>query len=306
MRNKAFDNIIIKALCIALAVIMILGLAACDSQNGAGKTASTASGNPANTAEGQNKAGSNAPGTNGQANGSKSVNEPANSANDGSDAAANAQTGIDSILEFNDGPTVTLTVGGETYELKKDIKTYLFIGIDSQDKNDAPIGETWASSQSDVLILCVIDDAAKEYSVLNINRETIATVDILDATGDIIGQQDQHINFAFAYTTNRTINSENTVRAVSRFLGSIPIDGYVTLAMGALPVLNDTVGGVTITIPEDLTYTDPAFTKGAEVKLTGAQAERFIRVRMGLENDSNQQRMRRQQIYLAALKKTAK
>ncbi len=281
MRNKAFDNII-KALCLALTLAMVIGLTACGSGS--------------------------ATNTNGQGSGSNSAasNGGPASGSSGSNPNNNTQTGIESILEFNDSPTVTLTANGETYELKKDIKTYLFIGIDSELPNDTPLGDKWAGSQCDVLSLYVIDEAKKEYSVLNINRDAVATVDVLDFDGNIIAQQEQQIEFAFSYTMNRAVNSENAVRAVSRLIGGIPIDGYVTIAMGALKPLNDAVGGITITIPEDLTRVDPAFEKGATLTLDGELAEKYIRARLVLENPSNQERVKRQQLYLNEFKNVVK
>lgn len=274
MRNKAFNNLII-ALCVLLVLAMMAGLTACSESKGSSNA------DP-------NKQNASASGANSQGN---------TSDNSG---------GIESVLEFNNGPSVTITANDETYELKKDIKTYLFIGIDSALPNDAPLGGEWKGSQCDVLALYVIDEAKKEYGILNINRDAVVSVDVLDFDGNIVAEQDQQIEFAFSYTMDRTKNSENAVRAVSRLIGGIPIDGYVTIAYGALPALNDEIGGVTVTIPEDLSKVDPAFTKGAEIRLNGAQAERFIRVREGLDDESNQQRMRRQQIYLTEFKKTVR
>ena len=64
--------------------------------------------------------------------------------------------------------------------------------------------------------------------------------------------------------------------------------------MTAIRVLNDLVGGVSVTMEEDGTQIDPAFVKGATVRLSGSQAEAFVRARMGLENDTNLARMQRQ------------
>ena len=45
--------------------------------------------------------------------------------------------------------------------------------------------------------------------------------------------------------------AENTVDAVSTLLGGHKIDGFAMVNMSAIEVVNDMVGGVTVTIEDD-------------------------------------------------------
>ncbi len=47
---------------------------------------------------------------------------------------------------------------------------------------------------------------------------------------------------------DQKVRAENTVDAVSHLLGDATIDGYAMVNMGAVSVVNDMVGGVTVTI----------------------------------------------------------
>ena len=76
------------------------------------------------------------------------------------------------------------------------------------------------------------------------------------------------------------------------------------MTIDALPIINDYLGGVTVTVPQDLTAVDPALKLGAEVTLMGKQVELFVRSRSGLEDSSNFARMERQKTYLNALIRT--
>lgn len=69
----------------------------------------------------------------------------------------------------------------------------------------------------------------------------------------------------------------------------------------AIPVVNDLVGGVEVTLQEDLTSQNPAYTKGSKVLLQGTDAERYLRMRYGVGDESNLSRMERQKQYLTAL-----
>jgi anionic cell wall polymer biosynthesis LytR-Cps2A-Psr (LCP) family protein len=62
-------------------------------------------------------------------------------------------------------------------------------------------------------------------------------------------------------------------------------------------MLNDSVGGVTVTIKEDMTGVDPSFVKDAQVTLVGNQALQYIRWRNHSVTETNELRMARQKQY---------
>ena len=74
----------------------------------------------------------------------------------------------------------------------------------------------------------------------------------------------------------------------------------------AIPILNDAVGGVQLTLLDDLSSIDPSMAEGAEMKLKGKQAEYYIRSRYGLNDSTNENRMERQKQYISEWIKAAK
>jgi anionic cell wall polymer biosynthesis LytR-Cps2A-Psr (LCP) family protein len=88
---------------------------------------------------------------------------------------------------------------------------------------------------------------------------------------------------------------------VEELLYKLPISGYFALDISAVSKVNDMLGGVTITIPEDYTMIDPAFVKGDTITLTGEQAEKYVRYRDQSTLGSNDERMQRQVQYIPAL-----
>ena len=87
---------------------------------------------------------------------------------------------------------------GKVYTYKKDILTFLFLGID---KN----GEVKASSnlfkggQADALFLAVLDPGEKKISVIGINRDTMASMNVYDKNGRYSGRQTAQIALSHAY-----------------------------------------------------------------------------------------------------------
>ena len=52
-----------------------------------------------------------------------------------------------------------------------------------------------------------------------------------------------------------------TVDAVSHLMYDLPIHGYVAVKLDAIEKLNDAVGGVTVTLPEDIKLAGELHTK---------------------------------------------
>ena len=193
----------------------------------------------------------------------------------------------------------TLHFDGKDYQLKENMEVILIMGID--DRED--IGDSKFAihnSQADVLYVYAVDHKNKTFQAIQINRETMTGIQTYnnDGTKDAIAEA--QICLAHSFGKTEQGRCLNTVDAVSGLLFNIPVDHYISLNMAAISILNEQVGGVTVTVPAGLESADPAFKEGAKVKLQGKQAELFVRSRMSLENDTNEFRMERQQMFLNA------
>lgn len=195
----------------------------------------------------------------------------------------------------------TLVYRGMEYPLKDHLQTVLLIGTDSTEEyTELPEEEKdfFNYHQADYLLLVVLDKDSGIAEAVQINRDTITDVPWLDVFGDYGGTEREQICLAFNYGDGGTTSCRNTVQAVSTLLFDLPVDNYIQLPMVAIPLLNDLVGGVTVTIEEDMTVVNPAFVQGKTLKLTGSQANQFVRARTALEDDTNVSRMRRQRSYM--------
>lgn len=202
-----------------------------------------------------------------------------------------------------------LTYNGTEYPIRKHIQTVLLIGTDSTEQYEEQtegLRDFYNYNQADFLMLVVLDTEANTAQILQLNRDTMTDVPWLDVLGRYGGTEYKQLCLAFNYGDGGVNSCRNTVDAVSRLIFDAPIQSYIQVPMSVIPVLNDLVGGVPVTITDDMTVVDPAFVKGATVRLTGAQAEKFVRSRMELKNDTNIARMRRQRDYLDSFQKCAK
>ena len=201
----------------------------------------------------------------------------------------------------DEGKAVTM-FDGEPYVMKDNIETILFIGADASEERDEADIEAGDPiiNQSDVIMLIVIDHNTESYSIIQFNRDTMAEVIVTEYYDSSVDTRVEQLALSFAYGKDMFQSSEYTQWAISKLIFDIPIDHYITITMDAIPILNDQVGGVTVTIPEDMTMDDPAMAEGATITLTGEQADIFIRARMELDDPTNINRMSRQRTYIDA------
>lgn len=194
-----------------------------------------------------------------------------------------------------------ITYKNETYIKKGNLETYLIAGIDAPGKVEK-VTEYDGTGQCDVLAVIVRDRSTDQCKLLSIDRNTITAVKSLDNDGTYLDTTDIQISLAHAMGFDQQVRAENTVDAVSHLLGDQTIDGYAMVNMGAIQVVNDMVGGVTVTIEDDFSDVDPSMKKGETVTLMGEQAEKYVRSRKEISDGSNQNRMSRQSTYEEAFK----
>lgn len=194
-----------------------------------------------------------------------------------------------------------ITYKNETYVKKGNLETYLITGIDAPGKVEK-VTEYDGTGQCDVLAVIVRDRSTDQCKLLSIDRNTITAVKSLDNDGTYLDTTDIQISLAHAMGFDQQVRAENTVDAVSHLLGDQKIDGYAMVNMGAIQVVNDMVGGVTVTIEDDFSDIDPSMKKGETVMLMGEQAEKYVRSRKEVADGSNQNRMSRQSTYEEAFK----
>lgn len=185
---------------------------------------------------------------------------------------------------------------GVAYNYNDKLINILCMGVDNKKQNESD------SRQADAIYLISLDTQAKSVKVIAISRNTVTDVDSYDINGDYFATGKQQICLAYSYGKDDKSSSENTVKAVSNLLYGIPINGYYTVFMNSIADIVDAVGGVPVTVTEDLTHIDPKMKQGAEITLTGKNAIGYLQYREG----SNAPRLERQKAFLSSFVNRAK
>lgn len=204
--------------------------------------------------------------------------------------SSQATTVVKTTVEYED----------TSYIIDPMIQTLMILGIDTTD--GLVDSESYNNEyQSDFISIVVIDNDNNQYSIMQINRDTMVEIPVLGVTGKIASSYTGQIALSYNYGNGLEDSCENTALTLSNYLLDIPIDNYISLSMGAVPIINDMVGGVTVTIEDDFSSIDDSLVMGETITLTGSQALTFVQGRYSVGDQTNANRMNRQQEYLAGL-----
>lgn len=190
---------------------------------------------------------------------------------------------------------------GKIYREKSNLTTILLMGIDTE--GSAKISPYRSGGQADFLRLIIIDQDKRTVSQLQIDRDTMAPITILGVLGNVSGVRTAQLCLSYGYGDGKEKSCELTTDAVSNLLGNISIDYYISMNLDGISVLNDILGGITVTLEDDFSELDPAMTKGTTLTLMGEQAELYVRSRKTVGIGTNESRMKRQEEYITEASK---
>ena len=187
------------------------------------------------------------------------------------------------------------------YKLNPNLDIYLFMGIDKDE--EVVMTEEYADGgQSDAMFLLVTNAKEKTVSVISINRNTMTDIVMYDENGTEMDTITAQICTQHAFGDGGHNSCRKAVTAVSNLFYNLAIDGYMSINMGAIPDMNDGVGGVEVTVLTDIVDTQRGveLKAGDTVTLQGMEAYCYLRSRDINTFDSASDRLRRQEQYITA------
>ena len=192
--------------------------------------------------------------------------------------------------------TKTIVRDGVEYFPRQDITVVMVLGIDQY-------GPVTASRSyrnegcADSVMLLIFDETEENCRVLYLNRDTMLDMDMLGVRGEYAGTTYGQLALAHTYGAGLEDSCENVRNTLMKFLRGLTVDYYVAMHMDAIPILNDAVGGVTVTVTDDFSEVNPSITRG-ELTLRGDQVVDYVRTRKDVGDQKNVTRMERQKAYV--------
>lgn len=205
----------------------------------------------------------------------------------------------DVVVEDDNWEEGDLRYDGVHYRYNSDILTFLFLGIDKKEEVQR-VEEGIDGGQSDAIFLLVLNPHTKEINVIGIPRDTVAELEVYDEKGVYLGNGMGQITLQHGYGDGAELSCERSLAAVSRLFYGLPIHGYCAINMGAIPLLNDAVGGIEVVALETLNLNGRTVKEGETVHLMGNAAYDYLHNRDINSFNSAGRRLERQKQYLTA------
>lgn len=192
--------------------------------------------------------------------------------------------------------TKTITRDGVDYFPRQDVTVVMVLGIDQYGPREASNYHR-NKGAADSIMLLVFDETNKSCTVVYVNRDTMVDMNVLGLKGEYAGTVNAQLALAHTYGNGLEQSSENVKSTLMNFMHGLTIDYYVSMNMDAIPILNDAVGGVTVTVVDDFSMVNPSITMG-ELTLKGDQVIDYVRTRKDVGDQKNVTRMERQKDYV--------
>lgn len=200
----------------------------------------------------------------------------------------------------------TVPYQGKDYQVREDVINILCLGVDREEDMMFDYGDGTSVGQADAIFVASIDLKDDRMRIIAVPRDTMVSLQIYNKLGFYSGRVNGQITLQYAYADGGDMSCYLMKRRVSELLCNIPIHGVAAVNLSCIPVINDAVGGVCVTMDEDYTWINPAFEQGAELRLWGEDARDFIQRRDTSVAGSAFTRISREKQYLEAFIAQAK
>ncbi|MCR5831977.1 MAG: LCP family protein [Lachnospiraceae bacterium] len=195
----------------------------------------------------------------------------------------------------------TITFNGQKYKYNDNLINILVIGVDDYRYKDIVENDP-NPYQADTIIVGTIDAVKKTVSFLAIPRDTVTNIKVLDLNDRVATTRKGPIAIQHSFGSQGEKTNEAVAETVSELLYNVPIYRYVALDISAIPDINDSLGGITVDITEDLTKWNIRMKEGEkDYLLKGEDAVIFVARRDTDIDDSAMGRMKRQVQYMKKL-----
>lgn len=195
------------------------------------------------------------------------------------------------VVETDQNSYRYIKVGDKDYRYRTNLKTILFLGIDTTD-------ETKNQGQSDAIDLAIFDRDQQKIKIVSLSRDTMCKIRLFDKEGNDLGWNKQHLGLAYSYGKDRKHGGILAKDAVSKLLNDVPIVNYTAFDLNTLQEMQDIIGDMPMVLDDDYTDINPLWKKGKKIVINRENVEQFVRSRNTSKDYSNKTRMQRQKLYI--------
>ncbi len=190
---------------------------------------------------------------------------------------------------------------GKVYEYNEDCINFLLIGIDRHGNlNQNTDLSDWNAGQADTIFVLSMNPDTKELSIIGIPRNSMVNLNVYNTEGEIERNFYNQICLQYGYAGGGELGLKEMARAVSELFHGLPISGVCALNFDSIGVVADMLGGIEITVIDDVTGYLPHYTIGSTQVVKGEEALLYLQYRQYSELGSPSDRLTRQKEFIKA------
>lgn len=199
-----------------------------------------------------------------------------------------------------------VTYGDDVYEYNQECMNFIIMGIDRSGELDKETKlSDWSAGQADAIFLLSLDNRNKKISVIGIPRNSMVDVEIYNEQEECIDTIYNQICLQYGYAGGGELGLKKMKDSVSGMLYDLPIHGACAVSYDAIGVVAERLGGIEVTLSEDMTGFHKDYVAGSNVLLTRKNIIPYLRYRDNTKLGSPTTRLTRQKEFLrTAMAKT--
>lgn len=188
---------------------------------------------------------------------------------------------------------------GKAYEYRDNTLSFLLLGIDHGGKlsNETKLSD-WNAGQADAIFLVSLNQEDKTLSVIGIPRNSLVNIEVFNSEEECIETIRDQICLQYAYAGGGKLGLEKMTQSVSELFAGLPIHGACAMSFDAVASVTDRLGGINVTIPEDMTAYDSSYVQGSVQTLTKNNVVGYLRYRDIYALGSPTVRLTRQKAFM--------
>lgn len=189
--------------------------------------------------------------------------------------------------------------GDDVYEYNQECMNFIVMGIDRSGELEKETKlSDWSAGQADAIFLLSLDNCNKKVSVIGIPRNSMVNVEIYNEQEECIDTIYNQICLQYGYAGGGELGLQKMKNAVSELLYGLPIHGACAVSYDAIGVVAERLGGIEVTLSEDMSALDKNYTMGSRLVLSEKNIIPYLRYRDNTELGSPTTRLTRQKEFL--------
>lgn len=192
-----------------------------------------------------------------------------------------------------------VTYGDDVYEYNQECMNFIVMGIDRSGELEKETKlSDWSAGQADAIFLLSLDNRNKKVSVIGIPRNSMVNVEIYNEQEECIDTIYNQICLQYGYAGGGELGLQKMKDGVSKLLFDLPIHGACAVSYDAIGVVAERLGGIEVTVSEDMSGLDKNYIVGSNIVLTKKNIIPYLRYRDNTELGSPTTRLTRQKEFL--------